>query len=73
MKLDRTLERDGKFPPMPSPKLLDWVERIRKGWRPNRRISNMSYNEMAEFMGLWEIEVLSVIRPLLNSLESERQ
>jgi hypothetical protein len=52
-------------PPEPSPKLAEWVSKIDRGWRPNRRIRTMGYDESAEFYGVYIWEYLNVISPLI--------
>lgn len=53
-------------PPEPSPNLALWLERIRGGWRPNRRIGGMGYHTAAEFYRVYIWEYLNVIRPALE-------
>ena len=53
-------------PPIPSPKLAAWVQRIARGWRPNRRVRAMGYHEAAEFFDVYIWEYLNVIRPALE-------
>ena len=57
-------------PPEPSGRLLQWLERIRNGWRPNRRISGMGYYEASEFYGVYIWEYLNVLRPALRGESS---
>ncbi len=56
-------------PPEPSPKLKRWIARIKAGWRPNRRIRQMGYDEKAEFFGVYLWEYLNVIAPMLQEAE----
>ncbi|MBV8093618.1 MAG: hypothetical protein JO110_10350 [Acetobacteraceae bacterium] len=53
-------------PPTPSPRLQQWLARIRSGWRPNKRIRTLGYHEAAEFYGIYIWEYLNVIRPALQ-------
>jgi hypothetical protein len=55
----------GKLPPTPSARCSWWMDRIRAGWRPNRRISGMGYYEASEWYGVYIEEYLSVIAPSL--------
>jgi hypothetical protein len=52
-------------PPEPSEQCAKWVERIRSGWRPNRRIRMMGYHESAAWFGVYIWEYLHVLYPLL--------
>lgn len=62
-------------PPVgPSARCLAWVQRIREGWRPNRRISTFGYSEAADFYGVYIWEYLEVIGPMLYALrDPERE
>lgn len=53
-------------PPAPSPRLSGWLERLRHGWRPNRRIRSMGYEEAAEFFGVYIWKYFNVLSPLLR-------
>lgn len=55
-------------PPEPSPSLEKWKSRIKGGWRPNRRIQGMGYEEASHFFKIYYWEYLNVIAPLLRSL-----
>lgn len=55
-------------PPDQSPRCRAWVEKIRSGWRPNKRISGMGYDPSAEWYGVYIWEYLNVIVPLLREL-----
>lgn len=52
-------------PPARSPRCQHWEERIAQGWRPNRRVLAMGYDERAEFFGVHLWESLHVLEPLL--------
>lgn len=54
-------------PPEPSPRLAEWLRRINDGWRPNRRIQNMGFEEAAAFYGVYIWEYFNVIRPALKT------
>lgn len=54
-----------------SARCLYWEDRIRRGWRPNKRIRGMGYSTSSEFYGIYVWEYLNVICPLLEKLESE--
>ena len=43
-----------------------WEARIRAGWRPNRRIRTMGYEEAAAFFGVYNGEYVTVLAPLLR-------
>lgn len=53
-------------PPEPSPRCTFWYQRIKEGWRPNKRIRGMGFQEAAEFYGVYIWEYFHIIRPLLN-------
>ena len=59
-------------PPEPSPKLAKWIEKICSGWKPNRRISVMSYEEASEFYDVYIWEYFNVIQPLIKEMESKK-
>jgi hypothetical protein len=54
-------------PPERSDRCAEWVERIEAGWRRNRRIGMMGYDESAQFFGVYMWEWLNVLYPLLAS------
>lgn len=56
----------GDPPPTPSPRLVWWLERIRQGWSPNRRIGGMGYDESAHWYGVYIWEWQNAIRPALE-------
>jgi len=61
-----------KVPPASeqSDRCLWWVGRIQDdGWRRNRRISAMGYDEAAEWFGVYIWEYLHVLLPLMGHLE----
>lgn len=43
-----------------------WVERIRNGWRGNKRIRIKGYYEASEYFGVYIWEYLEIIYPLLS-------
>lgn len=52
-------------PPEASPRLQYWKDKIASGWRPNKRVRKMGYDNSAEFFGVYMWEYLHVISPLL--------
>lgn len=52
-------------PPKPSEGLKKWMDKIRDGWRPNRRIRSLGYHEAAEFYGVYIWEYINVIGPAI--------
>lgn len=52
-------------PPSPSAGLKKWLAKIEAGWRPNRRIGGMGYDEASQFYGVYIWEYLNIIQPLL--------
>ena len=61
----------GKPPPQSSPRLAYWIARIEAGWRPNRRISRMGYDEAAAFYGVYLWEYFNVLWHKLHPSEPE--
>jgi hypothetical protein len=57
-------------PPERSAKCAYWLARIKDGWRPNRRISEMGCSESAEFFGIYVWEWVNVVRPIISAAES---
>lgn len=53
-------------PPERSARCAYWVERIRTGWRRNRRIRSLGYHERAEHFGVYIWEQINVLDPMLN-------
>lgn len=53
-------------PPEPSAGLIRWLDKVRNGWRPNRRIRFMGYHDSAEFYGVYIWEYLHVLMPALH-------
>ena len=43
-----------------------WIYRIENGWRPNRRIRAMGYDEASQYYGVYIWEYLNIISPLLD-------
>jgi len=54
-------------PPDRSARCAWWVSRFEAGWRPNRRVWRMGYDECAEYFGVYLWEYLNVISPLMNA------
>lgn len=48
-----------------------WLDRIGRGWRANRRIRIMGYDEAAEHFGVYIWEWMHVLRPALDRPEEE--
>lgn len=57
----------GEPPPERSARCQYWVDRVARGWAPNRRISRMGYDTAADFLGVWIWEWLHVLRPLFDA------
>jgi hypothetical protein len=55
-------------PSEPSPRLAIWLKRIEEGWKPNRRISQMGYDDSAYFFGVYIWEYIHVIFPALTRI-----
>ena len=53
-------------PPAPSPRCTWWLSRIDGGWRPNRRVGFFSYDEAADYFGVWYWEWLHVLSPAID-------
>ena len=58
-------------PQFPSPKLLYWLERIKTGFRPNRRLSQFGYYERAEWYGVYIWEQLNVLDKAIHEARKE--
>jgi hypothetical protein len=54
-------------PSVPSPRCEYWLQRIEQGWRPNRRIRGMGYDEAAEWYGVYIWEYLHKIAPAVEA------
>lgn len=54
-------------PPELSDNCKIWIDKINKGFIPNRRISRLGYYCSAEFYNVYIWEYLNIISPLLNS------
>jgi hypothetical protein len=52
-------------PPEPSPRLLEWLDRLKSGWCPNKRVRTLGYHEAAKFFGVYIWEYLRVLQPVL--------
>lgn len=55
-------------PPALSSRCVYWVRQIMRGWRPNRRLSCLGYDEKAGWFGVYIWELLNVLGPLLAAL-----
>jgi hypothetical protein len=60
-------------PPEPSPRLQWWLTRVNAGWRPNRRIRMMGYDESAGWFGVYLWEWTNVLCPRLAEVQAESQ
>jgi hypothetical protein len=56
-------------PPEPSARCVWWQDRIRAGWRRNRRIASLGYSEAADHFGVYLWEWLEVLGPMLREVE----
>lgn len=48
-------------PPQISPRAMWWMERIAGGWRPNKRVRSMGYDEASAYYGVYIWEYLELI------------
>jgi len=53
-------------PPSLSPRCQHWVNRIRNGWVPNRRVKQMGYDEASQFFGVYIWEYINILFPLFR-------
>lgn len=53
-----------------SPRCLWWIEKIRGGWKRNRRLKTMGYEEAAAYFGVYNGEYVSILWPLLQELDA---
>ena len=53
-------------PPELSARCRAWAVRIEQGWRRNKRVHSMGYDESAAYFGVYIWEYLHVILPLLR-------
>lgn len=58
----------GEPPAELSPRCRYWLAQIERGWRPNRFVRRMGYDEAAEWYGVYLWEYLNVIAPRLDRL-----
>lgn len=58
----------GDPPPERSPRCTWWIDRIRAGWRPGKRVARLGYYCAATYYGVYIWEYLHVLSPLLNEL-----
>lgn len=56
----------GSSPPRPSERCEYWLRQIQRGWRPNRRLQAMDYDDSARWYGVYIYEYLHVIAPELT-------
>ena len=54
-----------------SKRVAYWLQRIGMGFKPNRRLSQLSYDDRARFYGVSDEEQLKVLDPALNCGEHE--
>jgi len=50
-----------------SPRCAWWLERFAAGWRPNRRIRAMGYEEATHWYGVYTSEYFDKLRPLYDA------
>lgn len=55
----------GYLPDEPSPRCAYWLRQIDRGWRPNRYVRRMGYDEAAEWWGVYIAEYNHLIEPRL--------
>jgi hypothetical protein len=48
-----------------------WANRIRQGWRPNRRIRAMGYDESAHWYGIYIWEQMHTLQEALAASEDQ--
>lgn len=53
-------------PPEPSGALTCWLDKIKAGWRPNKRVRGMGYHESSEFYGVYIWEYINVLSPAIR-------
>jgi hypothetical protein len=53
-------------PPEASAGLVKWLAKVRKGWRPNRRLGGMDYYSCAEYYRIYIWEWFNVLKPALE-------
>jgi hypothetical protein len=56
-------------PPTMSARCSWWVDRVRGGFRRNKRLKVMDYSDSAAFFGVYVWEWLNVLWPMFYSLE----
>ena len=49
-----------------SARCMFWIDRIKAGWRPNRRVRSMGYYALAEYLGVYIWELIFLISPFLR-------
>jgi hypothetical protein len=64
-KVDDHYRYWGKAPPERSPRCQYWVDQIKRGWKRNRRIGMMGYDEGSEWFGVYIWEYQNVLMPLM--------
>jgi hypothetical protein len=60
-------------PDVVSERCLWWVDRIRKGFTRNRRLSQFGYYEASEFYGVHIWEYLNILQPKFWGVEASTQ
>lgn len=53
-------------PPEPSPRLAIWVEKIKHGWKMNKRFRKEGYDSRCQMFGVYMWEYFHVLCPLLG-------
>lgn len=49
-------------PPTPSPGLLKWLQKIKNGFIPNRRLGSMGYDEASHYYKVYIWEYINILR-----------
>jgi hypothetical protein len=62
-------ERYDRPPAGGSARLRWWLGRIEAGWRRNRRIGSMGYDDAAEWFGVYVREYVDVLGPRMMEIE----
>jgi hypothetical protein len=58
-------------PPKRSANCAKWLRKIKRGWRPNRRIRQMNYHAAAVFFGVYIWELTHVLWPAMTIGQEE--
>ena len=62
----------GSLPTELSPRCMYWLRQIDRGWRPNRYVRRMGYDESAEWYGVYIAEYNHLIVPRLAGAWASR-